>query len=103
MRGSFLCWTVLSSMAKLAGDLWDYNLARVVVVDVTDDYQLMQPPMPGDCYPVLYETYMPIYGLTKTLANSVSTEHFLYDWHESPMDGRSEWYVGVVEKARVTA
>jgi hypothetical protein len=85
----------------LDGPLWQYNLAKVVVVDVTDDYELMQPAMPGHCYPVLYETYIPLFSLKQDVANALSTDRFLYDWHEQPTDGFGEWYVGVVEKSRV--
>ncbi len=42
-----------SEMAETFGSLWEYNFCRIIVVDVSDDYRLMQPPMPPDFYPVL--------------------------------------------------
>ena len=30
-------------MAELMGNLWELNLVRVVFIDVSDDYRLMQP------------------------------------------------------------
>jgi len=85
----------------IEGALWQYNLAKVVVVDVTDDYELAQPPLPGHCYPVLFETYVPLVSLQSDIAESVSSERFLYDWHEQPIDAFGEWYVGVIEKSRI--
>jgi hypothetical protein len=83
-------------MAELCGNLWSYNMARVVVVDVTDDYRLMQPPLPSDFYPVLKETYMPKYKLIDRLPGTELVTGYLYDWHESPEDELDVWYVGVV-------
>lgn len=87
-------------MATLGPDLWRYNLTRVVVVDVSDDYRLMQPPMPASCYPVIGEVYVPQYQLTG-LNRMPLAEGYLYDWHETEVtttDGTEEstWYVGVV-------
>ena len=83
-------------MAEMCGNLWEYNLARVVIVDVTDDYRLMQPPLPSDFYPVLRETYMPKYKLIDRLPAADLVNGYLYDWHESPENEHDVWYVGVV-------
>jgi hypothetical protein len=83
-------------MATLDGPLWMHNLAKVVVVDVTDDYRLMQPPLPSDFYPVLKETYMPRYKLIDRLPGENLVNGYLYDWHESPVQEDDIWYVGVV-------
>lgn len=83
-------------MARLAGNLWEYNLIRVVVVDVSDDYRLMQPPMPSDFYPVLTEAWLPSHGLMERLPTSDLVTGYLYDWHERPDHGDGAWYVGVV-------
>ena len=56
-------------MAESFGNLWEYNFCRVIVVDVSDDYRLMQPPMPSDYYPVLSEIWLPRYGLSTSLAH----------------------------------
>lgn len=86
-------------MAELAGNLWEHNLAHIVVVDVTDDYALMQPPLPSDLYPVLKETWLPKYGLMSLLPDVDLVEGYLYDWHESPNVTGECWYVGVVKEA----
>jgi hypothetical protein len=83
-------------MAEIYGNLWEHNMARVVVVDVTDDYRLMQPPLPSDFYPVLKETYMPKYKLIDRLPGEELVTGYLYDWHESPENELDVWYVGVV-------
>ena len=83
-------------MAEICGNLWEHNLARVVIVDVTDDYRLMQPPLPSDFYPVLRETYMPKYKLIDRLPAAELVNGYLYDWHESPENDLDVWYVGVV-------
>ncbi len=85
-------------MAELAGNLWEFNLAKVVVVDVTDDYTLMQPPLPSALYPVLTETYIPRYRLIDQLPDAMLVEGYLYDWHEKPSDEMGSWYVGVVKR-----
>ena len=86
----------MAKMASIGGNLWQFNLAKVVVVDVTDDYALMQPPMPSDFYPVLTETYLPRYGLHRALPREALVQGYLYDWHESPLNVQDCWYVGVV-------
>lgn len=83
-------------MAELIGNLWEHNLAKIVIVDVTDDYRLMQPPLPSDLYPVLRETYLPKYKLIDHLPAQELVTGYLYDWHESPEHEQDVWYVGVV-------
>lgn len=90
-------------MARLAGELWEYNLARVVVIDVTDDYRLMQPPLPTECYPVLTETYIPRYAMKRALSERAWVDGYLYDWHETPNDPNGPWYVGVVRRTVMSA
>lgn len=82
-------------MAEIYGNLWEYNLCRVVIVDVSDDYRLMQPPMPSDFYPVLREIWLPRHNLSSKLPHAASVNGYLYDWHESN-DVSSCCYVGVV-------
>ena len=84
--------------AIMEGPLWMHNLARVVVLDVTDDYELMQPPLPNECYPVLQETWMPKHRLDTRLHDSSLVEGFLYDWHQTPEYEDECWYVGVVRQ-----
>ena len=84
-------------MAKLAGNLWEYNLAKIIVVDVTDDYRLMQPPMPSDFYPVLEEVWLPAHDLAESIHHRDLVSGYLYDWHEQPTGGQQSWYVGVVK------
>lgn len=83
-------------MATLDGELWKFNLCKVVVVDVSDDYQSLGPPLPSDCYPILAEMWVPSYGLQTTLPFSHLIQGYLYDWHESPGDDGAHWTVGVV-------
>lgn len=84
-------------MAQLAGCLWKLNLVRVVVVDVTDDYTLMQPPMPSSFYPVLQEIWLPRHKLGFNLSKVDLINGYLYDWHEMPVSTDGSWYVGVVD------
>src|SRR5437588_291864 len=85
-------------MATIGQDLWQYNLAKVIVVDVSDDYRLLQPPMPSDFYPVLTETWLPRHNLSNWLAQESLVNGYLYDWHESPGPEEEPWYVGVVDQ-----
>jgi hypothetical protein len=80
----------------MIGNLWEFNLAKVVIVDVTDDYKLMQPPMPSDFYPVLLETWLPRHKLGNCLPAANLVQGYLYDWHETPAESSQPWYVGVV-------
>ncbi len=88
-------------MAILAGNLWEHNMAKVVVIDVTDDYRLMKPPLPSECYPVLAEVWIPVHGIKKRLAAMILVDGYLYDWHETPLDTHGPWYVGVVDRTMV--
>jgi hypothetical protein len=85
-------------MAELGAPLWQYNFVKVIVVDVSDDYALMQPPMPSDFYPVLCETLLPVHNLSMRLEQSDLVPGFLYDWHEGPEGQDTSWYVGVVRE-----
>lgn len=85
-------------MARIAGELWQYNLCRVVVIDVSDDYRLMQPPMPSEFYPVLKEMWLPQHLLARKLPDELLVPGYLYDWHDAPMAAGESWYVGVVEE-----
>lgn len=84
-------------MAHIAGNLWEWNMVRVIVIDVTDDYRLMQPPLPSECYPILEERLLPRHNLDRTLPQSALVEGYLYDWHETTDAEGGEWYVGVVD------
>jgi hypothetical protein len=88
---------VFKAMAELFGNLWEHNLAKIIVVDVTDDYRLMQPPMPTDFYPVLREVWMPRYMLSNRLPEEDLVTGYLYDWHQRPETENGWWYVGVVD------
>jgi hypothetical protein len=83
-------------VADILGNLWEHNLCRVVIVDVSDDYRLMQPPMPSDFYPVLREVWLPRHLLSKKLPTESLVHGYLYDWHESGDNRNGCWYVGVV-------
>ena len=85
-------------MADIDGDLWQFNLARIVIIDVSDDYALMQPPLPTECYPVLREMLVPRHGLIGQFPKKDLVDGYLYDWHERPMNDFDAWYVGVVRK-----
>ena len=101
-----MCCSVLKGeqlMADIVGDLWRYNLTRVIVVDVSDDYRLMQPPMPSDFYPVLREEWMPLYNLSRKLASDPLVTGYLYDWHEIGDGDDASWYVGVVAEELTAA
>jgi len=85
-------------MDGIVGNLWEYNLCRVVIVDVSDDYRLMQPPMPSDFYPVLGEVWLPRHHLAEKLPGEALVTGYLYDWHELPQGEGGMWYVGVVQQ-----
>lgn len=84
------------SGAHIAGNLWEYNLAKVVIIDVSEDYRLLQSPMPNGFYPVLKELWFPRYNLPATLAKASLVQGYLYDWHETGDSDSDSWYVGVV-------
>lgn len=84
--------------AEIDGNLWELNLAKIVVVDVSDDYRIMADPMPAFFYPVLQETLLPRYKLDKNLRMGDLVNGYLYDWHERPEDDDGKWYVAVVNR-----
>lgn len=85
-------------MAEIVGNLWEWNLTKVVVVDVTDDYRFMLSPMPGEFYPVIKEVWLPRHNLAETLQMDNLVTGYLYDWHETPVEEIGKWYVGVVSE-----
>ncbi len=85
-------------MAELAGNLWELNLAKIVVVDVSDDYRIMAEPMPAFFYPVLEEIWLPRHKLDNYLKGRDLLDGYLYDWHESPLEDQGSWYVAVVNR-----
>ena len=89
------------SVASLDGDLWRSNFAHVRVVDVTDDYTLMMPPLPSECYPILDERWIPVFTMVG-LPDASLLDGYLYDWHESPSDPDTFWIVGVVREELAT-
>jgi hypothetical protein len=84
-------------MDGIQGNLWEFNLAKIVVVDVTDDYRLMQPPLPSEFYPVLKEIWLPVHRLAEKLSGLELVTGYLYDWHEQSITEQGPWYVGVVD------
>lgn len=90
-------------MDRIDGELWEYNLVRIVIIDVSDDYRLMQPPMPSECYPVLTEKWLPSYRLSDRLTHDCLLAGYLYDWHESNEGLFEPWYVGVVDQTLAAA
>ena len=85
-------------MAVICGNLWEFNLTKVVVVDVSDDYELMQPPLPTSCYPVIAELWLPRHGLLDRFPLEPLVDGFLYDWHQRPDAESADWVVGVVRQ-----
>ena len=85
-------------MAELAGNLWELNLAKIVVVDVSDDYRIMADPMPAFFYPVLQEIWLPRHKLDKYLRTGELVTGYLYDWHERSCEEQEKWYVAVVNQ-----
>lgn len=86
-------------MATIDGNLWEHNLVKVLIIDVSDDYRLMAPPMPSEFYPVLEEVWMPAYRIDQKLVQDDLLQGYLYDWHEKAGASLGEWYVGVVSAA----
>jgi len=89
-------------MAVMLSDLWRFNLAKIVVVDVSDDYLYMQPPLPTDWYPVLREVWVTSMDLDSRLASLNLVEGYLYDWHQTPEIEGEPWYVGVVNSGLIS-
>lgn len=85
-------------VAEISGNLWAYNVVKIRIVDVTDDYRLMQPPLPSTYYPVLKEIWLPKHALHSALAKFDFLPGYLYDWHELPTEETGELYVGVVDE-----
>ncbi|MCW5938185.1 MAG: hypothetical protein KF884_08480 [Fimbriimonadaceae bacterium] len=85
-------------MATILGNLWDFNLAKLVVVDVSDDYRWMGAPLPHEWYPVLREVWVPAWDIEDRLATIDLVEGYYYDWHQSPDSSDGAWYVGVVSR-----
>lgn len=88
-------------MAVVDGDLWRYNMTKVVVVDVTDDYRLMAPPLPTECYPVLREVWVPRLMIQGDVSEFRFVDGYLYDWHQTPEADDGVWYVGVVDRSLI--
>lgn len=88
-------------MADLDGELWRYNVAKITLVDVTDDYHTLLDPMPSDMYPVVREVFLPKHRLIERLVDESLVDGYCYDWHEAPNDAETpeeHWYVGVVNE-----
>lgn len=85
-------------MARLESHLWEYNFARVVILDVSSDYELMAEPMPPNCYPILEEKWIHKAQLPGILPQDELLSGYLYDWHESNEREENAWYVGVVRQ-----
>lgn len=87
-------------MAVLFDELWKYNVARVTVVDVTEDYRNLLEPMPSHMYPVLKEMWVPKFALPHKLLQDALVTGYHYDWHETPLEPTEieHWYVGVVDE-----
>jgi len=86
-------------MAKLDGNLWQYNFAKIVILDVSDDYELMRDPLPNCCYPVIAEMWVPRYKLPNLLPLTDLVDGYLYDWHQSGPNQSDPWMVGMVRSA----
>lgn len=93
-------------MARIAGDLWKYNLAKVTVVDVSADYaflddslHLLLEPLPSNFYPILKEIWIPTVHLPRRFLEDDFIEGYHYEWHETPesLDGLQHWVVGVTQ------
>lgn len=83
--------------AQLDGSLTPFNIARVVVLDVTEDYVSLRNPLPPLCYPVVTEMWLPRINMPEKLAADRLLEGYLYDWHVTPDTLEGIWYVGVVD------
>lgn len=85
-------------MDRIEGNLWQYNLVRIVALDVTDDYRLPHGPVPMECYPVLAEKWVLASHIDAALADPSLVDGYLYDWHETPAEPSGPWYVGMVNR-----
>ena len=81
-------------------DLWCYNVAKVIIVDVTDDYVTLAEPLPTVCYPILKVIWLPAYQLPHHLLRQPLLSGYAYDRHETipSQEGTEHWYVGVVHQ-----
>lgn len=91
-------------MAEIDGELWKHNMAKITIVDVSDDYRHMLEPMPSHMYPVVKEVWLPKYKLAERLLEEGLITGYQYDWHEVPLDKQDveHWYVGVVADTLAT-
>ncbi|MBL8065278.1 MAG: hypothetical protein JNM34_05405 [Chthonomonadaceae bacterium] len=85
-------------MALILPDLWKFNIVKLVILDVSDDYRYWQSPLPIDWYPVLRETWVTSGDLDQRLADLNLVDGYLYDWHLTPDQEGDPWYVGVVDR-----
>jgi hypothetical protein len=85
-------------------ELCQFNIAKIVVIDVTDDYRSVSgPPLPNDWYPVLRELCVPAYDLERWLGSVPLVDGYLYDWHADPAEHGDPYYVGVVDQGLARA
>ena len=89
-------------MADIESNLWEYNFTRVVILDVSSDYELMCEPMPPNCYPILTERWIHKSQLPKILPQDDLLVGYLYDWHEDSEREENAWYVGMVRQELAT-
>ena len=87
-------------MGRIGDELWKYNLVRVTLVDVTEDYRTLLMPLPSRFYPVLSDVWLPTYKLTERLLKQPFVPGYCYDWHEISLTAGAEehWFVGVVSE-----
>lgn len=81
-------------------NLWHYNVAKVIIVDVTDDYLTLAEPLPTMFYPILKVLWLPAYQLPHHLLRRSLLSGYAYDRHEMipSEEGTEHWYVGVVNQ-----
>ena len=85
-------------MATIDSNLWEFNFTRIVILDVSSDYELMCEPMPPNCYPVLNERWVHKSRLPDILPQDDLMAGYLYDWHEDSEREENAWYVGMVRQ-----
>ena len=85
-------------MATVEPNLWEYNFTRIVILDVSSDYELMCEPMPPNCYPILNEIWVHKTRLPALLPQDDLMVGYLYDWHEDSERDENAWYVGMVRQ-----
>lgn len=84
-------------MAQIDGNLWEHNFARITVIDVSSDYELMRDPMPAYCYPVLTERWVMRAQMDALLPIDGWVSGYLYDWHQAD-EADDHFYVGMVRR-----